>query len=179
MGELWLKQSYMNEFDLLTPTQKAWIIECWSCFPEFEHYAAARCADGLPDELLDLQVQAEDDEDFEDLLEEWEHFVGENHIWVLLEQSCDDAVMLPEELIYERVKDCPREWLAAFETLLQQCPVHVLAYLTQRHYLAVRMDRADRYGKPEWRPSDGPFSNPEWEDSSWKKASFVTRNYAR
>ena len=64
MGELWLKQSYMNEFDLLTPTQKAWIIECWSCFPEFEHYAAARCADGLPDELLDLQEQAEDDEDF-------------------------------------------------------------------------------------------------------------------
>ena len=112
-------------------------------------------------------------------MEEWEHFIGENHIWVLLEQSCDDAVMLPEELIYERVKDCPREWLAAFETLLQQCPEHVLAYLAQRHYLAVRMDRADRYGKSDWRPSDGPFSNPEWEDSSWKKASFVARNYAR
>jgi len=37
----------MNEFDLLTPSQKAWIIECWSCFPEFEHYAAANCADAL------------------------------------------------------------------------------------------------------------------------------------
>ena len=33
--------------------------------------------------------------------------------------------------------------------------------------------------KSDWRPSDGPFSNPEWEDSSWKKASFVARNYAR
>jgi hypothetical protein len=47
----------------------------------------------------------------------------------LLEQSCDEGVMLAEEFVYERVKDCPREWLAPFETLLQQCPDHVLAYL--------------------------------------------------
>jgi len=59
----------MNEFNLLTPIQKAWTIECWSCFPEFEHFAAAACAQGLADELWHLQVMAEYDEDFEGLFE--------------------------------------------------------------------------------------------------------------
>jgi hypothetical protein len=138
----------MNDFDLLLPTQKAWVVECLSSFPEYQHYAAADCAEELPDEILHLQNMAEEDEDFESLLEEWEEFVGDNHIWVLLEQSCDEGLMLPEELVYERVKDCPRKWLAPFETLLQQCPDHVLAFLAQRHYLAVRMDRADRLASP-------------------------------
>jgi len=87
--------------------------------------------------------------------------------------------MLSEELIYQRVKDCSREWLAPFETLLQQCPVYVLAFLAQRNYLAVRMERADRTGKPEWRAANGPFTCAELEESSWKKASFKPRNYAR
>ncbi|MFM8823159.1 MAG: hypothetical protein ACKOD8_07430, partial [Limnohabitans sp.] len=115
----------MNEFDLLSPKRKAWTIECHACFPDWQHYAAADCAEELPDGLWALQALVEEDDDFESLLEEWEEFVQENHIWVLLEQSCDDAVMLPEPLIYERVKDCPREWLAPFETLLQQCPDRV------------------------------------------------------
>jgi hypothetical protein len=169
----------MNEFDLLTPIQKAWTIECWSCFPKFEHYAAAACAEGLADELWHLKEMAEDDEDFKGLFEEWAWFVSENHLWVLLEQSCDDGVMLPEALIYERVKQCPREWLAPFETLLKQCPDHVLAYLAQQFYLVVRMDRAERLGKADWQPLDGPFSNPVWEVSSWHKASFFPRKYAR
>ena len=169
----------MNDFDLLSPKRKAWTIECLTCFPEWQHYAAAACADELPDELWALQNLAEEDEDFESLLEEWEEFVQENHIWVLLEQSCDEGVMLSEELVYERVKDCPREWLAPFETLLQQCPDYVLAFLAQRHYLAVRMDRADRLGKPNWRPADGPFTSTDLEDYSWRKASFAVRSYAR
>ena len=169
----------MNDFDLMSPKQKAWFVECWSSFPEFEHYSAAACADELPDELWKLQELIDEDEDFQSLLDEWEDFVGNNHIWVLLEQSCDEGVMLPEELIYERVKDCPREWLAPFETLLQQCPDYVLAFLAQRHFLAVRMERAERFGKPDWCPAKGPFTCAELEESSWKKASFNSRNYGR
>jgi hypothetical protein len=179
MAGEWVQPMAMNDFDLLLPKQKAWVVECLSSFPEYQHYAAADCAEELPDELLYLQNMAEEDEDFESLLEEWEEFVGENHIWVLLEQSCDEGVMLAEEFIYARVKDCPREWLAPFETLLQQCPDHVLAYLAQRHYMAVRMDRADRFGKPDWRPADGPFTCADLENYSWKKASFEVRNYTR
>ena len=93
----------MNDFDLLLPKQKAWVVECLSSFPEYQHYAAADCAEELPDELLYLQNMAEEDDDFESSLEEWEEFVGENHIWVLLEQSCDEGVMLAEEWVYERV----------------------------------------------------------------------------
>jgi len=168
----------MTEFDLLSPFQKAWIVELCSCFPEFQHYLAAECAQDLPEELWDLQLQAEDDPNFLEHLQEWEFFISENHIWVLLEQSCDEGVLLSEELIYERVKNCPREWLAPFETLLKFCPDYVLAFLAQRHYLATRMERAHRLGKPNWRPSEGPFSLPEWENSSWKKASFVVRKYS-
>ena len=169
----------MNDFDLLTPPQKAWVVECLSCFPEYQHYAAAACAEALADELWYLQEQAEEDEDFESVLDEWEEFIQENHIWVLLEQSCDEGVMLSEDEIYLRLKDCPREWLAPFETLLQQCPDYVLAYLAQRHYLAVRMDRAERFGKPDWRPQEGPFTSADLEDYSWRKASFEVRCYAR
>ena len=154
----------MNDFDLLTPLQKAWFVECFSSFPEFQHYAAAACAEDLPDELCNLQAKAEADENFESLLDEWEEFILENCIGVLLEQSSDEGVLLPEHDIYERVKDCPREWLAPFETLLHQCPDYVLAFLAQRHYLAVRMDRADRLGKPDWRPADGPFTCADLEN---------------
>lgn len=169
----------MNDFDLFSPTQKAWVVECLSSFPDYEHYAAAACAEDLADELWHLQEMADADEEFESLLDEWEDFVGENHIWVLLEQSCDEGVMLPEEAIYLRLKDCPREWLAPFETLLQQCPKYVLAFLAQRHYLAVRMDRAERMGRPDWRPINGPFTCSDLEEYSWKKASFRARSYAR
>ena len=169
----------MTEFELLPPLQKAWYVEYWNFQPEFHHLAAANCVDGLADELADLQELAEEDEDFENLLYEWEEFVEEGNLSVLLEQSCDDGVMLPEEQVYLRVKDCPREMLASFETLLRHCPDYVLAYLALHHYLIVRMDRAERNGKPDWRPSDGPFSDPYWQGPAWKKASFVTRNYAR
>ena len=127
----------------------------------------------------DLEGVGEEDEDFENLLYEWGEFVEEGNLSVLLEQSCDDGVMLPEEEVYLRVKDCPREMLASFGTLLRHCPDYVLAYLALHHYLIVRMDRAERNGKPDWRPSDGPFSDPYWEGPAWKKASFVVRNYAR
>ena len=169
----------MNDFDFLTPTQKAWVVECLSCFPEYQHYAAAACAEELADELWYLQELAEKDEDFDYLLDEWGEFIEENHILVLLEQSCDEGVMLSEDQIYLRLKYCPREWLAPFETLLQQCPKHVLAYLMQRHYLAVRMDRSDRFGKPDWRPEEGPFTCEHLEDYSWRKASFQVRSYSR
>ena len=60
----------MNDFDFLTFKQTAWVVECLSSFPEFEHYAAAACAEELADELWYLQEQAEKDEDFVDLFEE-------------------------------------------------------------------------------------------------------------
>lgn len=169
----------MTKFDLLTPNQKSWIIECWSCFPNFQHYAAADCVDGFPEELDALQKLADEDENFIYLVEEWEDYVSQNFLYVLLEQSCDDSVMLSLGQISERLRECPREWLAPFETLLRQCPPHVLAYLAQRYYLTVRMDRVERTGKPGWKPSNGPFSHPDWEDSSWKRASFVVRKYNR
>ena len=49
----------MNDFDLLLPRQKAWVVECLSSFPEYQHYAAADCDEELPDELLHLQNMAE------------------------------------------------------------------------------------------------------------------------
>ena len=168
----------MSEFDLLSLSEKAWIIEIWSSFPEPYHYQAADCAEGLPDEISELMHQADKDENFRDQFDEWEIFISKNHLWVLIEQSCDDAVMLSKDQIFTRVKNCPREWLGPFETLLNFCPTHVLAFLAQRHYLATRMERTERFGKPDWRPNEGPFSIPEWENSSWKKASFVIRKYS-
>lgn len=57
-------ENHMTEFDLLSPTKKAWIIECSSCYPEFQHYAAAECVDGLPSELFELEEMADDDKNF-------------------------------------------------------------------------------------------------------------------
>ena len=69
----------MTEFDLLPPLQKAWYVEYWNFQPEFHHLAAANCVDGLADELADLQELAEEDEDFENLLYEWEEFDEEGN----------------------------------------------------------------------------------------------------
>ena len=59
MAEEWVQPMTMNDFDLLLPRQKAWVVECLSSFPEYQHYAAADCAEELPDELLYLQNMAE------------------------------------------------------------------------------------------------------------------------
>ncbi|NDB45449.1 MAG: hypothetical protein EB032_13190 [Betaproteobacteria bacterium] len=48
----------MNEFDLLSPKRKAWTIECHACFPDWQHYAAAACAEELPDGLWALSKKA-------------------------------------------------------------------------------------------------------------------------
>lgn len=51
----------------------------------------------------------------------------------LLEQSCDDGVMLPEEEVYLKVKDCPREMLASFQM------VYVIVQITQgKHLVALK-----------------------------------------
>ena len=70
----WVKERSINDFDLLSPLQKAWAVECLSSFPEFRHYAAAECAEELPDELSHLQNLADEDEDFEFLFEDWENY---------------------------------------------------------------------------------------------------------
>lgn len=172
----------MNEFALMSKAQKAWVIECFECTPNYYHFASAQCSDDFPEELEHLKRIAELDKAFVDLIQEWDDFVHENSLYVLLEQSCEDGVMLSKENVHARVIDSPKEQLVHFRTLINKCPEHVLAFLAQRYFLVVRMERAERLGKATWNPSEGAITSRFFEffydRTNWKQATYRVRKYS-
>lgn len=114
-------------------------------------FDAADCAE-LADELELYVIQALADDNFEDTHYEWDCYVVEHSLWLALEQSCHDGVLLPMDQRALRVKSCPPEMLSRLSWFFELCPVHVKHHLALMYYVVVRIDRARRTGSPEWRP---------------------------
>ena len=114
-------------------------------------FDAAECAE-LADELDVYRIQASANDNFDDTLYEWDCYVVEHSLFLALEQSCHDGVLLPMDQRALRVKTCPPEMLSRLSWFFELCPVHVKYHLALMYYVVVRIDRARRTGSPEWRP---------------------------
>jgi hypothetical protein len=163
-----------KEFRLLDPKSRAWVIESEAFEYDQEDFDTAELAD-WPDELALFEVMANEDIDFEDRLQEWIAFVIENEIWLVLEQSSDQGILLPPEMMHIRLAACPENLLAPFHNLLRACPLHVLHQLVRTFFYAVRIDRVNRGSSADWRPADGPFDLPE--DVDWL-IKYTPRRYS-
>lgn len=129
---------------------------------EFEpnDFWTANCA-VLADELDVYRIQAESDPNFEVTKDEWDEVIVEHNLWLALEQSCSEGVLLPMDMRALRLQTCPRSILQPMGRFFEFCPAYVKHHLALRYYVVVRMDRARRTGSPEWRPEAAVATEPE------------------
>ena len=157
-GHLWMAESDRFEFD-----QDDW--------------RTVDCSE-LADELGHLALIAEGDRTFEDAYAEWVEFVYEKGIWLPLEQSCYQGILLPTGQRAVRLKSCPEELLSPLRWFFELCPRHVKAYVAKDFHLLVRIDRARRTGNPDWRPATA-LPAPETDRAFFRPPVLTFRNYAR
>ncbi|AMM23837.1 hypothetical protein [Variovorax sp. PAMC 28711] len=115
----------------------------------------------LAEELALFQVVADSDPRFEDSCEEWNEFILENGLWLGLEQSCYEGVLLPADQRALRLATCPGAMLSKLRWLFECCPPHVKHRLALKYWVVLRIDRSKRTGNPDWRPERAVHEPPE------------------
>ena len=155
-----------------------WWLEIESFSFDDSAFRAAECAE-LAEELDLYRVQALTDVGFEQSLYDWDCFVVENSLWIPLEQSCHDGVLLPMDQRALKVKTCPEDVLSKLRWFFEICPAHVKHHLALMYYVAVRVDRARRTGSPEWRAATAELSLPIHDSAFFRPPLLTVRKYGR
>lgn len=104
----------------------------------------------LPDELALHKFMADNDQKFADHWCDWEDFIYQNWLFLALEQSCHEGILLPSDQRAIRLKSCPEATLSKLRWFFEFCPAHVKSHLALRWYWLMRIDRARRTGAPDW-----------------------------
>ena len=139
-----------------------------------EDFWHSECAE-LADELDLFRVQADGDPAFDETYVDWEEFIWANELWLPIEQSCSDGVLLPMDMRAERLKTCPEKLLRPLRRFFEFCPPHVKHHLALMYCVMVRMERARRTGSPEWRPATA-IPAPE-QSTFFRPPRLVFRKY--
>ncbi len=103
-----------------------------------------------PVELDLYRVMADNDKNWESHWCEWTDFVYQNWLFLALEQSCHDGILLAPDQRAIRLQTCPEPTLKKLRWFFELCPVHVKAHLALQWYWLMRIDRARRTGRPDW-----------------------------
>lgn len=155
-----------------------WWVEIESFSFDDAAFRAAECAE-LADELDLYRLQALGDNGFEHSIYDWDCYVVENSLWLPLEQSCHDGVLLPMDQRALRVKTCPEDVLSKLRWFFELCPAHVKHHLALMYYVAVRVDRARRTGSPEWRALSAVPLSPLQDAAFFRPPLLTYRKYGR
>ena len=141
-----------------------------------EDLSTVECAE-LAEELCHHVIAAEEDPNFQDEHIDWHDYIYEKDVLLPLEQSCYEGISLPTGLRAIRLESCPERMLSHLRWFFECCPNHVKSYLALRIFVLVRLDRARRTGKPDWRPATAE-ATPE-PSVFFRPATLRFRNYAR
>jgi hypothetical protein len=144
----------MNANQYLNNCELAWEKELESFLEEYDNdlFEELLCDIELPDELALYRLLAEQTPDFDDKLCEWLDFVFSLDISILLEQSCEGALLLPSEMAFERIKTAPKRMLHGYERFMKNCPLQVKHHIAYIIYHFVRSLRGRVSDLPVWRP---------------------------
>lgn len=153
-----------------------WLAEAERRYVTDDEWCVARCAE-LADELWHHKVAADLDPDFEDELHEWDIYIFQHDARLALEQSCHEGVLLPTDQRAMRLVSCPESMMNALRFFFAECPAHVRAHLALYNYVAMRLDRVNQTGSPEWHP-ESALPAPE-EPAFFRPRVLTLRNYAR
>ena len=158
--------------------EDAWLDEIERFEWDFEDFNTASCAE-LADELEIYNIEALEDDDFLDKIDEWSDFIMEHDLWLPLEQCCHEGMLLPSGQRELRTKTCPQEIMGHLGFFLVHCPAHVKHHLALIYWVVVRIDRARRTGRPDWRPEKAPPRSPYHDTVFFRPPVLKYRNYAR
>lgn len=129
---------YLNG-ELVDPPQLGpWVEEDLIPWLDFEDFLDA----GLFD------IAASDDEWNE--IEEWLLSVQQSEaplLW-LIERCYDNRVLLPDQMIETRLKDCSQDWISACRSAINAAPAKFASDVLGALSLAVRVERNKRATKP-------------------------------
>lgn len=148
---------YVNRVTSCDDQRDPWFAEAeaFAANNEQRDYDVANAAD-LPEDLQDFAIDAAEDDDFSDTLDEWFDYLldGDDLVLMLaLEQSCSEGMLLPWDMRAVRLKTLPEARLAQLHWIFNSCPEHVLVFLAKSVYWIVRSERARRRGAPHWSPN--------------------------
>lgn len=131
----------------------------------------------LADELALHQIRIDNDENFASSYDDWSAFVWENQLWLALEQSCYQGVLLPTDQRALRLESCPPNVLGKLCWFFELCPPHVKHRLALDFSVMLRVDRARRTNSPDWHPEAAVLA-PQ-KSAFYRPQVLTTRRYAR
>ena len=136
----------------------------------------AECAE-LAEEVEDLWFNYEGEVDYCTQYEHWQDYIWEHNLMLLIEQASYQGVMLEYDMRSLRLESCHPDLLSRFNMMVRHCPDLILAELTAWFSIAVRVERVQRTGNPDWSPLK---AKPEPEPRAFFRPPLVKyRNYAR
>lgn len=141
-------------------------------------FAVADAAE-LPLELSHFEAAAEADKDFDASVEEWLEWLFERDVafgcpvvFLALEQSAHDGMLLPWGMRGVRLAEAHAEVIDTLHFFWSHCPKHVAAHLTNYVYWLVRSERGRRRGTPHWS-TRSPLP-PEQPEPTWFQTRRLT-----
>jgi hypothetical protein len=155
---------------------------------------AERCAEGVMcdeiEEIAECADLAEEVEAVEELLfnyegevdystqyEDWLDYVYEHNLMLVIEQASYQGVMLEYDMRSLRLESCHPNLLSPFNMMVRHCPSLIMAELTASFSIAVRVERVQRTGNPDWSPLK---AKPEPEPRAFFRPPLVKyRDYSR
>ena len=156
--------------------EDAWFAEVEEFGFDDEDFRTADCAE-LADELDLFRIQALADQNFHDIMYEWDCYIVEHSLWLTLEQCCNEGVLLPMGQRELRVKTCPPRLRNRLSYFFGNCPVHVKHHLALMYWVVVRIDRARRTGSAEWRPETASPRSPFHDTVFFRPPKLTVRKY--
>jgi hypothetical protein len=162
--------------DIQQVTDRWWVeIEQYDSDPtDFDTAFLAELAPELEDyaDLID-----DEDEEFVREWCDWYEYVFEHQLWLPLEQSCSEGVLLPMEQRALRLRTCPEKLLRSLRWFFELCPAHIKHHLALHFFVAVRIERFRRVASADWRPDTAPSRNPMDDSVFFRPPVLVVRTY--
>lgn len=156
-------------------TPCAWSLEADRIELSYEDFHTAYCAE-LPERQEHFAEDAEADNDFALVHEEWMSFLFEGQMVVLLglEQACHEGALLPWDMRAVRLADIPDEALSKLHSFWDHCPKQVAPHLTLLAYWVVRFERVRRTGQANWSCRE-PAPPAQEKSSFFRPSTLVFR----
>lgn len=152
---------------------------------------AQRCAEGvMSDEIMGIATLADLSDDLQDLwgdfdaienydeqFEYWLDYIYVHLLMLVIEQASYQGELLERDMRSLRLESCHSDLLTPFNAMLRHCPKLILAQLVAAFSIAVRVERVQMTGNPDWSPLK---AKPEPEPRAFFRPPLVKyRNYAR
>jgi hypothetical protein len=165
----WNDRSFAGHLGLATHPSEvracrdAWFEEAGSMQLEGRDFDVALAAE-LPVEAEHHAAAAALDAEFDATTAEWWDWLVKfddlTHLLVI-EQGCQEGVLLPFEFRTTRWQTAPLESLWIAQRFFDECPSHVAAHLSHQIYWVLRSERARRCGTTRWSPRSACLGG-EW-----------------